>query len=264
MATRNTAINQQFLEELKSKLHLGSVLFSKSLPSTNDLAIKWLQKGSPNFSLIVANQQTQGKGRSGRKWYTNPDSALAFTLIITDSVLPFHIYNGYTAVSLFQALSGFTENNIQIKWPNDILIEGKKVCGVLIENIWVGGQLDGIIIGVGINISKDSLKINEPLRFPSTYLQEHSINQISRENVLKKVITQFIQNHNLEKREDIVKQWNQKLAYRNQHIQAQRQEGEAVIGKLIGISPEGQLQIQLADSSVVEYNANEIQKFRKQ
>ena len=255
-------LNQQFLEQLQSEFHLGKVHFAPTLSSTNDLASDWLHAGCPDFSLIVANEQTKGKGRSGRRWYTNPESALAFSLIITNLKLPTNLYNGLTSTSLVQALSVFTRESIQIKWPNDILIGGKKVCGILIESSWSGDQMNGIILGIGVNIFEDSLNIQEELRFPASYLKRHSNASFDRGIILRQIIRHLVDFHGPELQDEILQSWNQHLAYKNLQVQALRHEGDLISGKLLGVSKKGLLEIQLPDSSIVEYNANEIQKIR--
>lgn len=255
-------INQQILDQLHSDLNLGRVFYTSQISSTNQLAAEWLQADCPNLSLIVADEQTQGKGRSGRKWYTNPGSALAFTLVITNLELPIFLYNGLAAVAIAQALSHFTQDTIQIKWPNDILIVGRKVCGVLTESHWSGDHLLGIIIGIGINIFEESLKFEDNLPFPPTFLQQHTSRPLTRIAVLKQVLENLLAFHNSELTENLLNKWNQHLAYQNMQIRALRSEEESITGLLIGVSPKGQLKIQLPDSSIVEYNANEIQQIR--
>ena len=261
MAIRiNQMLSLKVLEKLRVDLDLGKVLFASSLPSTNTLATEWLEGGCPNFSLIVADEQTSGKGRSGRKWHTNPGSALAISLIITQTAFPITNYAGFVAVSVTQALNAVTASNIQIKWPNDILIEDKKVCGILAETVWAGNEPTGIILGVGVNIFETSLEIDEELRYPATWLQNHSNATISRANILRLILEQIITNHDETKWPEIHTAWNQHLAYKGQTIRAIRQEGEEIVGTLIGVAPTGELEILLADSCPVLYNANEIQR----
>lgn len=253
-------ISQEVLEQLQVDLNLGKVFYASSLPSTNITAAEWLEEGCPNFSLIVADEQTSGKGRSGRRWHTNPGSALAFSFIVTTNALPIMNYAGFVAVSITQALSAVTSSEIQIKWPNDILIDGKKVCGILAETVWAGDTPIGIILGIGVNIYKTSLEINEELRYPATWLQNHSESPISRVHILSCILDQLISNHADSKWPELHAAWNLHLAYKGQKIRAIRQEGEEIIGTLVGVSPTGELEISLADSRSVLYNANEIQR----
>ena len=253
-------LSQDFLQDLRSELHLGRVLFAPSLPSTNITAHEWLSEDCPNFSLIVADQQISGKGRLGRRWHTNPGSALAFSLVITKDLLPLTSYSGSVAVSIAQALSSFTNALVEIKWPNDILIDGSKVCGVLTETVWNGDVPTGIVLGIGINIFETSLEVDEPLRFPATYLQRHTDATVSRAEVLRLLLQQLILNHDPEKWPVIHAAWNKYLAFKGQQIRAIRQEDEEISGTLLGVASTGELEISLADSGPVLYNANEIQR----
>jgi BirA family biotin operon repressor/biotin-[acetyl-CoA-carboxylase] ligase len=253
-------ISQDVLEQLQLDLNLGKVFFASSLPSTNITAAKWLEEGCPNYSLVVADEQSSGKGRSGRKWHTNPGSALAFSLIVTKTALPITHYAGFSAVSVTQALSSFTSSEIQIKWPNDILLKGKKICGILTETVWSGNSPTGVIMGIGVNIFKTSLEIDEALRYPATWLQNHSDAPVSRVNVLQRILEQIIANHTEFKWPELHTVWNQHLAYKGQKIRAIRQEDEEITGTLVGVVATGELEISLADSRTVLYNANEIQR----
>ncbi|MFN2144131.1 MAG: biotin--[acetyl-CoA-carboxylase] ligase, partial [Anaerolineales bacterium] len=154
----------------------------------------------------------------------------------------------------------FTDSLVEIKWPNDILIEGNKVCGVLTETVWSGDSPVGIILGIGINITEASLEIDEPLRFPATYLQRYTDSAVSQAEVLRHLIQQLILNHDPRKWPEIHTTWNQVLAFKGQQIRAIRQEGEEISGKLLGVALSGELEIELADSATVLYNANEIQR----
>jgi BirA family biotin operon repressor/biotin-[acetyl-CoA-carboxylase] ligase len=253
-------LSQESLDQLRYDLGLGKVLYRDSLPSTNITAQEWLAQGCPNFSMITADQQTSGKGRLGRRWYTNPQSSLAFSLIITQDFLPPASYPGYVAVSISQALKYLSNDLVEIKWPNDILINGEKVCGVLTETIWSGNVLSGIIIGIGINVFESSLNIQEELRHPATFLQKHVDKPISRIDLLGRIAMRLVENHNTEKWVELHTQWNQNLAFKNQQIRAMRQEGNMISGTLSGVALSGELEIKLADSSTILYNANEIDK----
>ena len=252
-------LSQQSLEKIKQEMELGKVSFVPRLPSTNETASEWLQNNCPDRSLIVADHQTRGKGRSGRKWHTNPGSGLAFSLIFTQTQLSPQLYSGLAAVSIVEGLSDIIQAPIQIKWPNDILVDRLKVAGVLNELHWTGDNLSGIVIGIGINIYKSSLDIQDNLRYPATFLQKYASTPLSRTAVLKKLIGRLINNHNPDQWPLLHASWNQNLAFKGQLVKAIRQGNEVIVGKLIRIARSGLIELELADSRYVQYNANEIQ-----
>ncbi|MBI3739624.1 MAG: biotin--[acetyl-CoA-carboxylase] ligase, partial [Chloroflexi bacterium] len=147
-------MNQRELQKALSSLPLGGLRYFESIGSTNDEALAWATEGARDLSLVVADEQTAGRGRSGRKWLTPPGSALAFSLILrpteAERTRPART-TGLSALALSDSLRtrGLAA---QIKWPNDVLISGKKVAGILVESVWTGDALDASILGMGVNV----------------------------------------------------------------------------------------------------------------
>ena len=128
------------LNKSLSKLRLGSIRYFDTLGSTNDEALAWATSGAEDMSLIVADEQTMGRGRYDRPWFTPPGTALAFSLIIHPTLgeRP-HLSRlvGLAALSIahsMQARGLYPE----VKWPNDVLLNRRKVAGGLIELVWSG------------------------------------------------------------------------------------------------------------------------------
>ena len=123
--------------------------------STNDELKDLAEKGAPHFTVVVANRQTKGRGRGGRKW-ESPKGNLYLSVLFREKLTPLISYIGAVAVRE-------TIGNCSIKWPNDILIDGKKAAGLLLEA--VEGQY--IMLGIGINIESApsyGAKVNEDIK----------------------------------------------------------------------------------------------------
>ena len=251
-------LDQNTLASLQAELSLGEVAFYPSLPSTNDTARAWLARGCPNYSLVTADEQTKGKGRSGRTWYTLPASALALSFILTDIHLTPSLLIGVAALAVYDALSSLVDSQIEIKWPNDVLVERKKVCGILVESQWSGDRLLGIILGIGVNVSAGSLAFDEQVRYPAAYLEQFTNHPISRATLLRSIITRIIAWEKETDPSNIVSQWNQRLAFRGQTVTAIRSEQASLEGVLTGIDQNGDLILVLPDNQAVHYSANEI------
>ena len=129
--------------------------FYPTLPSTMDVARDWLREGAPHGAVVLADEQTAGRGRLNRPWQTPPDSALALSVVLraAPSALPQVSMLGALAVA--EALDKLGVQQVGIKWPNDVLIAGQKVCGILVEVDWDGITLRGVIMGIGVNIALD-------------------------------------------------------------------------------------------------------------
>lgn len=123
-----------------------------SVDSTNDIAKAWLEDGADSGAVVIADEQLKGRGRKGRTWHTPPNVALAVSVILKP--LPDHLprINIMGALSVYDLAEHVGCENIGIKWPNDVQINGKKVSGILPEVVWSGDKLAGIILGMGINV----------------------------------------------------------------------------------------------------------------
>lgn len=146
------------LSPLENTLFVGKVLvYLESVDSTNDYAKILLANSNPiHGTVILSYNQTHGRGQYGRKWENAPDESVAFSLILKDkntSVNDQFFLNKAVALAVVNCLIGLLpkENNVRIKWPNDIMIEDKKVAGILIENSFRSSQISSTVVGIGIN-----------------------------------------------------------------------------------------------------------------
>jgi len=155
----------------------------EEVTSTNDVASSLLHEKAEHFTVVTANKQTAGRGRMGRQWETVPQTSLACSIILTkdvDDKIPLLI-----ATSLCKALRKFAPA-ANIKWPNDILIEGGKVAGILVEN--PSSDEYSYIVGIGVN-----LQDNDALPAGSTSLEAHKHEDlvVEKSNVLLEILTEI-------------------------------------------------------------------------
>src|SRR5262249_5814013 len=122
--------------------------------STNDEALARARAGAPHGLVIVADEQTRGRGRLGRVWHSPPGDNLYLSVLLRRDrppawALPLPLIAG---VAVSDTLEGFSCGTA-IKWPNDVLIDGRKVAGILTESSTVGGRLEAIVVGIGVNVN---------------------------------------------------------------------------------------------------------------
>src|SRR5512142_1875291 len=187
-------MNQTELKKALSKLHLGDVHYFDSIGSTNNEALAWATSGAKDLSLVIADAQTAGRGRLDRKWFTPKGTALAFSLILrlTPEEKPYLTRTvGLAALAVADALR--TRGlEAQVKWPNDVLIDGRKVAGILIESVWSGDELDCLVIGIGVNVLRAAVPSAELLQFPATSLEDALGPEVEREKVLHDILAGII------------------------------------------------------------------------
>ena len=238
-------MNQNELDQQLSDLPLGDIHFFSSIGSTNDEAIKWTAQGVPDLSLIVADEQTAGRGRLDRPWFTPPATALAFSLILRPRAeeMP-HLSRivGLAALALIDAI-GHLRLAPQIKWPNDILLNGRKVAGVLIELTWAGDEVDYVVIGMGVNVAKASSPSTDVLRFPAVSL-EHVLGEVpDRISLLHDILASFIALRPHIHTGSFMAAWEKSLAYYGKEVRAEMGGAQVVTGKVVGLETDGSLKI---------------------
>jgi BirA family biotin operon repressor/biotin-[acetyl-CoA-carboxylase] ligase len=237
-------MNETSLNKKLSKLNIGGLRYFDSIGSTNDEALAWAAAGAPDLSIVIADEQTQGRGRLNRKWFTPKGSGLAFSLILrptADQRLHLSRTVGLAALSIAESCSrlGLAP---RIKWPNDILLNGKKTAGILIENIWAGDDVDSLVIGMGINIHKDSVPPSEFLQFPATSLEDALGKEVpAREDVLFSILSAFIRWRERMHTTELVKAWEELLAFRGEQVQIHTGEESPITGELLGLESDGSL-----------------------
>lgn len=134
---------------------LGSGLYClDSIDSTNLFAKRIAREGAPHGTLVVANEQTAGRGRLGRTWESQPGTGLYFSLVLRPDLPPGDAPQLTTvaAVSVASVLRDDYSVDARLKWPNDILVNGRKLCGILVEMSCELDRIHYIIVGIGINV----------------------------------------------------------------------------------------------------------------
>ncbi len=139
-------------ERLQMALLPRPVRFFERVESTNDEAVAWLQSGAEHGAVVVADEQTAGRGRMGRTWHTPPGVALAVSVILKVNPAFITQINMAGTLAVCQMLDIAKLDNIAAKWPNDVLVNGKKISGILPEATWEGDQLQGVVLGIGVNV----------------------------------------------------------------------------------------------------------------
>lgn len=163
--------------------------------STQDKAKKFAQKGLAEGTVVIAEIQTQGKGRLGRRW-VSPKGGIWLSVILRPEITPMEVPKltiiGSLAVA--KAIAELTRMEVKLKWPNDVLlgtipgIEFKKVCGVLTEMVSGVSQVNYVITGLGINVNN---RIPPALRATAISLKDVIGRNLPRQKLLRKVLENF-------------------------------------------------------------------------
>ena len=238
-------MNQDELKKTLLKLPLGDVKYFDSIGSTNNEALAWATNDAKDLSLVIADEQTAGRGRLDRKWFTPKGTALAFSLILrpTAQEKPYLTRMvGLAALAVVDALR--TRALVaQIKWPNDVLLNGRKVAGILVESVWSGEEVDCLVIGIGINVLKSAVPPAELLQFPATSLEESLGPAVERGEILHDILAGIIALRPHLGSDSFVASWEKALAFRGEQVQVEEGNGNSITGKLLGLESDGSLRL---------------------
>ena len=206
-----------------------------------------------NFTIISADYQSKGKGRNDRVWESNKGSNLMFSILIKDSKLIeiSSLLSLCSAVEISKLLESFGINNVSIKWPNDVLVNDKKICGILLE-----GQLPNyVVIGIGLNVNQKEFPSN--LRRPATSISNELNKDINLEELKETLFTNIVNNFNKLNKDDYLSYFNNHNYLLNKRVKTII-NNETFIGEVVGIDKNFNLQI-LSRDILLHIDSGEIE-----
>jgi len=166
-------LNKVLLQYFLKTISIGRVIeLHDSIGSTNMRARELAHEGALHGTLVIANEQTQGKGRMGRVWISPPETGIWMSLVLRPSLSPqdAHRITVIAALSVSNAINIITGLKAEIKWPNDIIIGSKKVCGILTEIQTEPDIIEYVVLGIGINVNAKRDDFPEELAHSATSL----------------------------------------------------------------------------------------------
>lgn len=169
------------LPSLQVKLKSRPLRYFASIDSTNNIAMQWLQAGAEAGSVVIADEQLKGRGRMGRTWHTPPSVAIAMSVVLKPPVAFASRVSMLGALVVAELCQHLAVQNVGIKYPNDVHINGRKVCGVLPEAAWEKNHLIGVVLGIGVNVR---VKFNEELAHTATNLETETGRQLDRVDLI--------------------------------------------------------------------------------
>lgn len=246
---------------LQTKWAGREVVFFKEIGSTNVEAKVLAEKGFGHGTLVAADYQTGGKGRRGRSWHSPKGSTIAMSLILKPDLETEHasMLTLIQAMAVAKAIEEICGLETQIKWPNDILVNEKKVCGILTEMNLEMMEISSIIIGTGINVNQESFPgdISEI----ATSLKIEKKRTQSRADLIERIcelfeeyFELFMETKNLT---GFLEEYNAHLVSRGRMVKVLDPNGEFT-GEALGINDLGELLVKKEDGEVINVYAGEV------
>lgn len=235
--------------EIKSLMHTDwvakEVLYFDTIDSTNTKAQELAEKGYPSGTLVVADKQESGKGRRGRSWVSPSGTGIFMTLMIKPDINPNNasMLTLVAALAVAKAITSVTGEEALIKWPNDIVVNSKKVCGILTEMNAQFDYINHIVVGIGINVHNKSFP-EEISQMASSLMIEAGGKRFHRAQIIADTMSYFEQYYDtFLKTQDLsalVREYDELLVNRNKSVRVLDPK-EPFDGKAMGITPKGEL-----------------------
>jgi BirA family biotin operon repressor/biotin-[acetyl-CoA-carboxylase] ligase len=252
-------------QQLKGSLFGKRICHFFKIDSTNRVAMELGHAGEPEGAVVLAEEQTGGRGRLGRSWHSERAAGIYVTLLLRPKLAPVQaplltMMAGLSAYSAVQAVTGLT---VDLKWPNDVLIHGKKAGGILTEMYAEPGQIRFVIVGIGLNVNQE--------RFPgelanlATSLRIETGKPQSRLELLVRLLHEFESDYNRFLREGVsgvVTRFEEVSSYAKGKRVRVTNGTESFTGATAGLAPEGLLRVERDGGELVTVLAGDVTEAR--
>ena len=235
---------------LRTKI-LGQVIeYYSQLDSTNEEAWEMIDEGVKPGTVIITDRQLSGKGRNGTKWQSKADRSLTFSVIIQPNNLSGSISGVFPLLSGVAIVKALQDMHIKggLKWPNDIMVKGKKLGGILCESRIQGKSINWVVLGIGINVNETANDFGNDISGTATSLYLEVGDFIQRERLLAAILNhlEILLNELGEDSEsfDINKYWTPYCTHNNTHITF-REGGQVRHGRFKNIAKNGECIIEI-------------------
>ena len=250
---------------------LKGSMFSKKIhhyfrtDSTNRVALELGYANEPEGSVVLAEEQTAGRGRAGRSWHSERAAGIYVTLLLRPRISPVQaplltMMAGLSAHTAIQAQTGLQPD---VKWPNDLMLSGKKLGGILTEMHAETTLVRFVIVGIGINVNQE--KFPAELNAIATSLRAETGKPQSRLELLARLLREFETDYNRFLREgaaSIIERFTQVSSYARGKRVRVTNGGESFVGVTAGLRPEGLLQVQQDDGTLTTVLAGDVAEIR--
>ncbi len=238
------------------------VYFYETLPTTMDVADAKAREGAPEGTVVLADEQTAGRGRFGRSWVTPKGSTIAVSIILRPKIQEAAKLGMMVTLGVVRSLERSYGLSPRIKWPNDVLINGKKVCGILLTSSLQGDRPEYVNAGIGINanLGREVLSHISP---PATSLSDELGHPVSRLRVFTTLMEELEELYlSIRRGASLLPQWEPYIVTLGQQVQVQwrREDREGYVerGYAESVDEEGRLLLRLPGGTLKRLVAGEV------
>jgi len=244
-------------ERLGRTLHLYD-----RIESTNTTALALAEQGAPEGTVILADSQTQGRGRMGRSWISPPNLNLYFSVVFRPNGDPSRVglWSLAAAVAAARTIEQVTALPARLKWPNDILVHSRKVSGLLLESAIQSGRVKHLVLGIGLNVNLARNVLPDSLRNSVTSLREELGRDLDRVELFQRLLEQLenqYQSFQTEPPYKVLESYTALSDTLGQSVTVQVPDREWT-GQAIGITPAGDLIVQRPDGQQTVFRSGDV------
>lgn len=232
------------------------IYYYDAVTSTMEIAKKLAREGAAEGATIIANKQTAGRGRLDRTWLS-PDENIAMSIVLRPSLKDLPKLIMVASVAVLRAIKEVTGIKPQIKWPNDVMIKGKKVCGILIENEVKGERVSFSVVGIGINVNLNPSDIPE-ISTMATSLSQELGREVPRAELICAVLSELEELYlQAQSSTSVYREWQESMETLGKLVRVQF--GTSIEqGKAEAVTEAGNLILRHSDGHISEILAGDI------
>lgn len=253
--TISSARIREFWGENAGEIHVFDTLESTSL-TAKQLSLD----GADNGCTVIANKQTAGRGRMGRSFFSPPDSGIYMSIVLRPN---FPVEDGVLITTLASVAVCCAIENVmgafpKIKWVNDLLLNGKKICGILAEAVTnpENGSLEFVILGIGVNYAE--VQVPDELKEIVGFLQGETSDTMTRDRLIAEILKQIIYHIENIGDKSIIEEYKKRSAVLDKNIEIHRHDGEVTHAVAVDIDDRGGLVVRMCDGTEQTLNTGEI------
>jgi len=241
-------------DDLRTKSLGKSIIFSREVDSTNEWAKKLATYKAQEGTVVIAETQTRGRGRLDREW-VSPTGGLWFSIVLRPKLRPTEAVKltFVAGLAVAEVLSQMFDLTVENKWPNDVLVKGRKICGILIEMNTTNQNVNFVVVGVGVNANFDVEEaFPKQLRKAATSLEDELGRKVKLEELFRNLLEKLETLYELFTKEGfsaILEKWKNYAYFLGRQVEVTSSTGK-LRGSALDIDNEGALLLELEDGTV--------------
>lgn len=235
-----------------------SILVHDTVDSTNNLGKKLISSGNRKETIIIANEQTKGRGRMGRDFFSPASTGvyMSFVLFPDRHVSEMGTLTTKVCVAICRVIEAVKDCKAEIKWVNDIYVDKRKVCGILTEAVtdFESGTVEAVVIGIGLNVNTDMSNFPEDLSMTAGSINPSGV---SRNTILAKIINEVANVYHENDEKSLMEEYRKRCFLIGREITYYK-NGVPIVGKAVDINDQGNLVIEKEDGLIDVLNSGEV------